>query len=229
MTFNEYLEQEKQLVAIDCAIFGYHDGTLKLLLFHREKEPSMGQWSLVAGWVNSNEAVEDAAQRVLEKITGLQDIFMEQVSVFSDPKRDPGGRVISILFYSLIVLDEKSLQLSDSFGAQWWPVKEMPALIFDHQQMVEKALAKLRQKASYYLVGRELLPTEFTITQLRSLYNSIFFKELDPGNFRKKILSLNVLDRLDFKNTSESKKGAFYYRFKNFDIPLLSENIIKII
>jgi 8-oxo-dGTP diphosphatase len=228
MTFNEYLEQEKQLVAIDCAIFGYYNGVLKLLLFHREKEPSIGQWSLVAGWVNSNESVEDAAKRVLEKITGLQDIFMEQVSVFSNPNRDPGGRVISVLFYSLIVLNEKSLKLSDSFGAQWWPVNEIPTLIFDHQQMVEKALAKLRQKASYHLVGRELLPPEFTITQLRNLYNSIFFKEIDPGNFRKKILSLKVLDRLDIKDSSESKKGAFYYRFRKSDFPEFSENIIKI-
>ena len=228
MTFNEYLEQERQLIAIDCAIFGYHNGVLKLLLFHREKEPSIGQWSLVAGWVNSNESVDDAAKRVLEKITGLQNIFMEQVSVFSDPKRDPGGRVISVLFYSLIVLDEKSLKLSDSFGAQWWPVKEMPTLIFDHKQMVDKALDKLRQKASYHLVGRELLPAEFTITQLRNLYNSIFFKELDPGNFRKKILSLDALERLDIKDTSESKKGAFYYRFKTPGFPEFSENIMKI-
>ncbi len=228
MTFNEYLSQERQLIAIDCAIFGYRNGVLKLLLFHREKEPEMGKWSLVGGWVNSNESVENAAKRVLERITGLQDIFMEQVSVFSDPQRDPGGRVITVLFYSLIVLDEHNQRLSDSFGAQWWSVSEIPNLIFDHKQMVEKALEKLRQKASYHLVGRELLPPEFTITQLRNLYNSIFFKELDPGNFRKKVLSLDVLERLDVKDTSESKKGAYYYRFKQQGFPEFSENIIKL-
>lgn len=228
MTFNEYLEQERHLVAIDCAIFGYQNGVLKLLLFHREKEPEIGKWSLVGGWVNPDESVENAAKRVLERITGLQNIFMEQVMVFSDPQRDPGGRVISVLFYSLIVLDETSLHLSDSFGAQWWPVLEMPRLIFDHQLMVDKALDRLRQKSSYHLVGRELLPPEFTITQLRNLYNSIFFKEFDPGNFRKKILSLDVLEKLDIKDTSESKKGAFYYRFKNPGFPEFSENILKI-
>lgn len=214
MVFDEYTNQERHLVSIDCAIFGYHKGELKLLLFQREKEPEIGHWSLIGGWVNASESAEDAASRVLRRITGLHDIYMEQVSTFSDPNRDPGGRVISIVFYALIVIDDERMKLSSEFGARWWPVRDLPTLIFDHQQMLEQSLEKLRQKANYHLVGRELLPAIFTITQLRSLYNSIFFKDFDPGNFRKKVLSFGILDKLDKKDNSESKKGAFYYRFK---------------
>jgi len=214
MEIDSYSNQEKILVAVDCAIFGYHNGELKLLLFKREKEPEIGHWSLIGGWVNNNESVEDAAHRVLQRITGLHDIFMDQVSVFSEPHRDPGGRVISIVFYSLIVIDEERFKLSSEFGAEWWPVCKVPNLIFDHQQMLCASMEKLRQNASYHLVGKELLPEHFTITQLRNLYNSIFSRNIDPGNFRKKVLSLNVLERLDQKDTSNSKKGSYYYRFK---------------
>lgn len=213
MILESYNNQEKYLVSIDCAIFGYHEGELKLLLFQREKEPEKGKWSLIGGWVNPDESAEEAATRVLQHLTGLHDIFLEQVSTFSKPNRDPGGRVISVVFYALIVIDGERMKLSSEFGAEWWPVKSLPTLIFDHQQMFEMSLERLRQKANYHLVGRELLPETFTITQLRNLYNSIFSKDFDPGNFRKKVLSFSVLDRLDTKDTSVSKKGAFYYKF----------------
>ncbi len=215
MISDEYIKQEKSLVSIDCAIFGYHEGELKLLLFQREKEPEIGHWSLIGGWINADESAESAAIRVLRRITGLHDIFMEQVSTFSNPDRDPGGRVISVVFYALIVINDERMKLSSEFGAEWWSVRSLPKLIFDHQQMVDLALEKLRQNATYHLVGRELLPDKFTITQLRNLYGSIFFKDFDPGNFRKKVLSTGVLDRLNTKDTSESKKGAYYYRFNN--------------
>lgn len=218
MMIDEYKQQEKFLVSIDCAIFGYHEGDLKLLLFQREKEPEIGHWSLIGGWVNADESAEMAAIRVLNRITGLHDIFMEQVSAFSKPDRDPGGRVISVVFYALIVIDDNRMKLSSEFGARWWPVKKLPTLIFDHQQMVNLSLGKLRQKAEYHLVGKELLPEMFTITQLRNLYNSIFFKDFDPGNFRKKVLAMDVLDKLDIKDTSESKKGAYYYKFRGTSV-----------
>lgn len=215
------------LVSIDNVVFGYEQGQLKLLLFQRHIEPSKGNWSLVGGWVNSDESVEDAAYRVLTNLTGLSDIFMEQVEVFSKPERDPGGRVISVVFYALIDIQAHNHQLVGRYGAKWWPVNDLPQLIFDHGKMAEVALKKLRMKASRDLVGRDLLPAEFTLTQLRNLYNSIFMKEFDPGNFRKKILSLNALRRLDKKDTSESKKGAYYYTFKNIEADQFTERIIN--
>lgn len=203
-----------QLIAIDCIIFGYEQNELKLLLFRRHIPPSQGEWSLIGGWVRKDESVETAAKRVLRQITGLQDIYLEQVHVFSHPDRDPGGRVISVAFYALIDIDKYDQALVREHGAHWFPVTDKPKLIFDHEEMVEKAFEKLRLKASYQIIGKELLPPRFTLTQLRSLYNSIFQREFDPGNFRKKILSANILEKLNIKNMTESKKGAYYYRFK---------------
>lgn len=224
-----YNLQEKHLVAIDDVVFGYENNELKLLLFQRNLEPAKGQWSLVGGWVNPNESCEDASCRVLKSITGLENIFMEQVKVFSKPDRDPGGRVISVVFYALIDIQKHNHQLSDQFGAKWWPAPLLPELIFDHNEMVDCALNKLRIKASRDLVGRDLLPEEFTITQLRQLYNSIFMKDFDPGNFRKKILSLKTLQRLNKKSKEGSKKGAYFYRFnENAEGHDIKERIVNI-
>ena len=209
-----FYDYSSHLVSIDCSIFGYENSDLQLLLFKRVLEPSSGEWSLVGGWVEPNESVEDAARRVTLKITGLKDVYLEQVHVFSDPNRDPGGRVISVVFYALMRIDEHDKDLVESFGAKWFSLTELPPLIFDHDTMVEKSLDKMRLKASYELLGNQLLPENFTLLQLRQLYNAIFSKEFDPGNFRKKVLSLKVLEKLSSKNTNESKKGAFYYRFK---------------
>ncbi len=212
---NIYQSRDKHLVAVDSVIFGYEKEQLKLLIIKRKMRPEKGGWSLVGGWIKSNESAEDAAYRVLTNITGLKDIFMEQVSAFSKPNRDSGGRVISLVFYALIDIQAHNHELVDKYGAKWWPVNQIPDLIFDHNEMVEQSLEKLRMKASRDLVGRDLLPEEFTLTQLRKLYDSIFMKEFDPGNFRKKILSLNAAVRLNKKLSSESKKGAYFYRFKD--------------
>ena len=223
----EYGSQEKHLLAVDCVIFGYERGELKLLLFKRQLEPEKGNWSLIGGWVEPNETVEQAAERVLLKITGLSRIFQEEVKVFSAPDRDPGGRVVSIAFYALIDIKSHDKELVKQYGAQWWPVTKLPELIFDHAQMANFSLQKLRKKASFDLVGADLLPPEFTITQLRQLYNSIFTKEFDPGNFRKKVLSLNAVVRLDEKDTLDSKKGAYYYTFKKPDEIDVSVRIVN--
>lgn len=218
----------KQLVAIDCTIFGYENGNLKLLLFHRKIEPSKGEWSLPGGWVNDDESVENAASRVLLQITGLKDIYLEQVHVFSDPARDPGGRVISILFYALISIAKHDEKLVIEHDAHWWQIDALPQLIFDHDRMVEKALEKLRFKASLELTGDKLLPESFTFLHLRKLYNAIFQREFDPGNFRKKVLSLGTLERLKIKNTTESKRGAYYYKFKENMKNSSTDRIVKL-
>jgi ADP-ribose pyrophosphatase YjhB (NUDIX family) len=207
-------QHSKQLVSVDCIIFGYENGELKLLVFKRWIEPAKGELSLLGGWVNEDESVSDAARRVLAMISGLKDVFLEQVDVFSEVERDPGGRVISVAFYSLMNIDEENKRLIQQHSAQWISLSKLPNLIFDHNRMVEKALEKLRYKASYNLMGEHLLPEKFTLLQLRKLYNAIFQREFDPGNFRKKVMSLKVLEQLNEKDLSESKRGAFYYRFK---------------
>ncbi|HBH48732.1 MAG TPA: DNA mismatch repair protein MutT [Bacteroidales bacterium] len=222
-----YKDQYRHLLAIDCIIFGYSNEELKLLLFHREIMPAQGQWSLVGGFVNENESVEDAANRVLEGITGLKNIYMEQVSVFSKTNRDPGGHVVSVVFNALIDIEKHNPDLVRDHGAHWWPISKLPNLIFDHGEMVKQALGKLRNKAGFNLIVGELLPKEFTITQLRRLYNNIFQREFDPGNFRKKILSLGILERLNKKDLSDSKKGAYYYKIKEGVSMVLNERIVK--
>ncbi|MBN2349486.1 MAG: NUDIX hydrolase [Bacteroidales bacterium] len=214
-------------LAVDCIIFGYEEDELKLLITHRNFPPAQGEWSLVGGWVSENETVEAAAARVLFQITGLKDIFMEQVFVFSEPDRDLGGRVISVAFYAMIRIDKHDRDLVNEHGAEWWTLKEIPNLIFDHNSMVEHAHEKLKQKAGYELIGKNLLPGKFTILQLRTLYEAIFQRKFDPGNFRKKILSLKVLERLNDKNTADSKKGAFYYRFINRPQEFMQDRIVR--
>jgi len=215
-------------VAVDCIIFGYENEKLKLLLSHRRFEPEQGKWSLLGGWVEENETVEKAAERVLLQYTGLKDIYLEQVHVFSDPARDPGGRVISIVFFAMIRIDKHDKELVTEHGAKWWAFNKKPALVFDHDQMVEHAHEKLKLKASYELIGKNLLPSKFTVLQLRILYEAIFQRSFDPGNFRKKILSLKILERLDVKNTTDSKRGAYYYSFRKENGLSFSERIVKL-
>lgn len=222
-----YKQHPKHYLAVDCSIFGYEEGELKLLLYPRGFEPSLGKWSLMGGFVQENESIEEAAGRVLMQTTGLKDIFLEQASAFSKPDRDPGARVISMTFVALIRIDIHDKELVRENGAHWWPITKLPSLIFDHEAIVGNALALLQQKASIDLIGKELLPEMFTLMQLRNLYEAIFQKTFDPGNFRKKVLSIGILERLNLKNTNESKKGAYYYQFKKYETGLRGERIVK--
>jgi len=221
------VQDVKRLISVDCVIFGYEKDQLKLLLFKRIIEPAKGKWSLIGGFINGDESAEDAARRVLTYITGLKDVYLEQVKAFSEPERDPGGKVLTVVFNALIRIEKHSNELIKEYGAHWFPIEEVPKMIFDHDEMLKDAFAKLQLKASYNLIGRQLLPEKFTLTNLRQLYNQVFQKEFDPGNFRKKVLSLKLLDRLDEKDMSESKKGAYYYKFKDDEETIHSEPIIK--
>lgn len=223
-----YNKHPKHFVAVDCVILGYNEGELCLLLYPRGFEPSKGAWSLMGGFVQELESSDDAAKRVLKKTTGLKDIFMQQVHTFAKLKRDSESRVISIAYYTLIRIEEHDKACVREHGAHWWPITELPEMIFDHGEMVKKALVKLQYEAGYRLVGEELLGEKFTLLQLRKLYEVIFQREFDPANFRKKILSLDVLERLNEKDLSESKKGAFYYRCKKIIKERGLDRIVKV-
>ena len=213
-----YGEHPQYYVAVDCVIFGYRDGELKLLLYPRSFEPAKGNWSLLGGFIQQDESSDQAAARILKRTTGLDQIYMEQVAAFSKPDRETAARVISIAYYALIRLDDHDEEIVHQYGADWFSFDKKPDLIFDHDEIIHKALTKLQQKAGYQLVGPELLPELFTLTQLRGLYEAIFQRTLDPGNFRKKVLSLDVLTRHNKKDSTESKKGAFFYSYDNEDL-----------
>ena len=210
---NYYQGAPRHLIAVDCVIFGYEEDQLKILLFPRIVEPAHGEWSLLGGFVNENESTDDSAIRVLHYTTGLTNIFMEQVQTFSDPSRDPGARVISNVYFALIRIDRQDDGIIKEHGAKWWPINQFPPLIFDHDQMVAVSLSRLQMKAGLNLIGHELLPDFFTLRMLRKLYEAIFQRHLDPGNFRKKVLSINVLQKSEIKEKTNSKKGAYLYQF----------------
>lgn len=207
-----YLYADHLLVAVDCIIFGFDKNQLKLLLTKRAIEPEKGKWSLIGGFVSKDESLDDAATRILYKLTGLKNIYMEEVKAYSDVGRDPVERTISIAYYALIKAD-RNIKLSFKYGAQWFPIGKVPPLIFDHPIMVEEAMKKLKTMAKHQPIGFELLPKKFSIPQLRSLYEAIYEEKLDKRNFSRKILAMNLLEKLEEKDKRNSKKGAYLYRF----------------
>jgi len=219
----DYTQQATILVAVDCIIFGFIDGSLQLLLFKRRLDPFKNEWSLIGSFVNEKEGVQAAAARVLTEYTGLQNIYLEELGCFGEPARDAGGRVISIAHYAFIRPNEEDEELVAQSGARWFKFDELPSLILDHAEMAQQALAKLRSKARYRPIGFELLPTKFTIPQLKMLYDTIYQKDLDRRNFRKKILSMGILQKLEEKDKSGSRKGAFLYSFDKEKYEALSQ------
>ncbi len=216
MTYNSkdlYQIKEKMYVATDCIIFGFQEGKLKLLVFKRRVEPLKGEWSLIGSFVRLDEDLEYACQRVLRETTGLENVFMQQLKSYGKKDRDPGYRCISIAQYALIRIDDYDEELVEEHGARWYEIDHLPLLILDHNEMVHDALLQLKQNARYKPIGFELLPEKFTIPQLQTLYEAIYQRELDARNFRKKVLSLNVLEKLEEKDKSTSKRGAFLYKF----------------
>ncbi len=208
-----YKETDRHLVALDCVIFAFDGEDINLLFIKRAFEPSKGKWSLMGGFLKKDESLDEAAKRILFELTGLNDVFMEQLLAFGEKDRDPGERTISVAFYALIKIDESDKEKLSENNAYWKPINDIPNLIFDHNEMVDKALKRLRRKAKYQPIGFELLPEKFTMPQLQKLYEGIYQKNMDKRNFSKKMLAMNILERTNEKVYHNSKKGAFLYSF----------------
>ncbi|WP_072764915.1 NUDIX hydrolase [Arenibacter nanhaiticus] len=219
-----YTEQHKILVATDCIVFGFDEGVLKLLVFKRRINPFMGEWSLIGSFVDEEESVTEAARRVLLQFTGLENIFLKELKAYSDVDRDPGARCISIGQYALIRINEYDKEQVERHGAKWFAVDELPEMVLDHNKMISDALDRLKEKARRKPLGFELLPEKFTIPQLQNLYEAIYQRKLDDRNFRKKLLSFGLLIKLDEKDKTSSKKGAFLYRFDHDKYKNLEES-----
>ncbi len=208
----KYAEKHRVLVAVDCIIFGFDGLELKLLVVQRALEPQLGSWSLMGGFIQEGEDPDDAASRVLHKLTGLSNVYMEQLSVFGKPGRDPVERTISVAYSALINIHEYEAQLNDAYRAEWISLKDVPELIFDHNDMVLAAKQQLRYKAALHPVLFELLPDKFTIPQIMALYEQVYNVELDKRNFMRKLRSTGLLVKQADKDKEGSRKGAFYYR-----------------
>ncbi|SEM16648.1 ADP-ribose pyrophosphatase YjhB, NUDIX family [bacterium A37T11] len=209
----KYAKQSRLLVAVDCIIFGFDGFKLKVLLVKRSFEPEKDKWSLMGGFVGPQESPENAASRVLTQLTGLKDVYMEQMRVFGNPDRDPIERTISITYFALIDIHKYEKQIDEQqYHAEWFSLKEIPSLIFDHKQMIEHGKLNLRYKASLHPILFELLPDKFTLTQVIDLFEQVFDVLLDKRNFNRKLSSTKLLVKQKDKDKMHSKKGAYYYK-----------------
>jgi ADP-ribose pyrophosphatase YjhB (NUDIX family) len=207
-----YNDQSPMLVAVDCIIFGFDGVQLKLLVIHRGFEPMKGQWSLVGGFVQENESLQTAASRVLTSLTGLEGVYMEQLYAFGTPDRDTVERTVSVAYFALIDIHKYEKQLNNDYSPEWFPLNQLPDLIFDHREMVDLAKKQLCYKAALHPILFELLPPKFTIPQLQNLYENIYDSMFDKRNFSRKVLSTGLVIKQKDKEKNNSKKGAYYYK-----------------
>jgi len=209
---HKYSKQSRLLLAVDCIVFGFDGETLKILLIRRDFEPEKGNWSLMGGFVQDKESLDQAANRILKQLTGLEGVYLEQLYTYGDPERDPMERTVSVSYFALLDINQYQKQLSTDYHAEWFPLKKTPKLIFDHQEMVEQAKKRIRYKAALHPILFELLPAKFTIPQLQTLYESVFNATIDKRNFSRRVLATGLLVKLAEKDKAGSKRGAFYYR-----------------
>ena len=201
-------------LTVDCVVFGFDEAELKVLLVQRSLAPFKGKWALPGGFVRVDEALDAAARRELLEETGLRNVFLEQLYTFGSVERDPRERVVSVAYYALVKLAEHmATGATDASDAQWFPAASAPVLAFDHSEILAVALTRLQGKVRYEPIGFELLPKKFTLTQLQHLYEVVLQTELDKRNFRKKILSMELLIPLDEQLRTGAHRPAQLFQF----------------
>ena len=202
-------------LTVDCVVFGFEaDAALRVLLIQRKLPPYQGHWALPGGFVRVDESVDAAAVRELQEETGVAEVFLEQLYTFGAVERDPRDRIVSVAYYALINLQEHPVQAAtDASDAQWFELSALPELGFDHREILERAIARLRAKIRYEPIGFELLPKRFTLSQLQRLYEQILERSLDKRNFRKKLLKMNLLIDTGEKEQGVAHRAAQLYQF----------------
>lgn len=202
-------------ISVDSVIFGYSDKQLKVALVQRKNEPFKGMWAIPGGFMEGDETAEETAFRELEEETGIKDVYLEEFGVFSKRGRDPRGPTITVAFFALI--DSTKCQLmasSDAKQAKWWPAYDLPNLAFDHKEIYQKALEALRRAIKIKPLVFELLPKEFTLTELQILYEQIFGVKFDKRNFRKKILKKESIVPVEKKTAGTRQRPAMLYSYE---------------
>jgi len=201
-------------LSIDSVIFGFEDQQLTILLYQRAIEPEIDKWALPGGFIKRDEDLDHAAARILEEITNVDNIYMEQINAFGAVDRYPLERVITIGFYALINPGKHNIVPgTGAKTARWFNINKMPKLVFDHMEIFDYALDKLRKKVRYAPIGFELLPEKFTLTMIQKLYEAVLGIEFDVRNFRKKLLKMNLLIKLDEKQDGVAHRAANLYKF----------------
>lgn len=212
-------EYPRPALTVDCVIFAYdQQASLRVLLIERAGNPFQGHWALPGGFVDEGETLEAAALRELEEETGMKDVFIEQLYTFGDPGRDPRGQVVSVAHFALVNPTRHPVKAaSDARTVAWHDIEHLPSMAFDHQQIIETAIRRLRAKVRYQPVGFELLPEQFTLSQLQDLYETILGLKssglsLNKRNFRTRILKLGVLEETS-RQAGVAHRPAMRYRF----------------
>ncbi|SHL29180.1 NUDIX hydrolase [Flavobacterium saccharophilum] len=201
-------------ITIDCVIFGFDKGSLEVLLVQHGEGISKGKWGLPGGWIYKKESTDNAAHRLLNELTGLDNIYLEQLKAFGDPDRFPLRRVITIGYYALVKREDYNIKAGfTAADAKWYKIDAIPDLIYDHNEILAYSLKHLQNRVRQAPIGFNLLPEKFTLLQLMHLYEEILGIEMDKSNFRRKILHMKLLVALDEKQQDVSHRAAKLYKF----------------
>jgi len=199
-------------VTVDVVIFTLREDDLQALLIKRRHPPGEGTWAIPGGFVEIGESLEEAALRELEEETGVRDVYLEQLYTFGDPRRAPRGHIITVAYFALVpavAIDPRAG--SDAAATGWWSVYDLPPLAFDHTDILAYALQRLRYKLEYTAVGFEFLPETFTLSELQTAYEIILGEGLDKRNFRRKILSANIIEKTGQYRSGEGRPARLYH------------------
>ncbi|WP_236676192.1 NUDIX hydrolase [Chryseolinea lacunae] len=212
-------------LSIDCLIFGFKKSELDILLVQHGEGISKGKWALPGGWIKYNESTDDSATRILNDLTGVSNIYLEQLKAFGNANRYPTKRVITIAYYALVKPENYTLHPGfTAADARWFKISEVPELPYDHAQILNEGLQYLKHKVRHEPIGFNLLPKKFTLLQLQELYEAILDKKLDKPNFRRKLMRMNLLEPCKEKQTDVSHRAASLYRFDKKTYNNLKEN-----
>lgn len=201
-------------VAVDAVVFGYQDRSLNILLIKRKVAPFKNNWALPGGLVLENESLEDAIVRELKEETNVTIDYLEQLYSFGEPTRDPRNRVISVTYFALVKPEHHSIKAdTDATDVAWFDINKLPELAFDHDLIIKKAKERLQGKLTYEPIGFDLLNNKFLFSDLEKLYMTILQKQIDRRNFRKKILSFNILEELNERVSEGRGRPASLFKF----------------
>ncbi|QDV04620.1 Bifunctional NMN adenylyltransferase/Nudix hydrolase [Planctomycetes bacterium Poly30] len=207
-------EYPRPSVTVDAVVFGYDAGELRVLLIERGEEPFRGAWALPGGFVGLDEDLDAAARRELREETGIEPVLLEQLRAFGTRGRDPRGHTVTVAFVALVKLGDHSVQAAtDAADARWFPANDPPALAFDHAAILQCARAHMIEAVRTRPVGFDLLPAQFSQTDLQKLVESVLGEELDKRNFRKKLHALGLLLPTGEYETGVPRRAAQLYRF----------------
>jgi len=207
-------EYPRAALAVDCVVFGLDETDLKVLLIQRKLAPFQHAWALPGGFVRLDEELDVAARRELQEEAGVSDVYLEQLYTVGTLGRDPRERVVTVAYYALAKLSDHRIRAAtDAMGVGWFSLDDLPKLAFDHQEIVEHAVLRLRGKVRYAPIGFELLPPRFSLTQLQKLYEKVLGTGLDKRNFRKKMVAMDLLVETDEVEQGVRHRAARLYRF----------------